>query len=112
MPGPPDEDLISLKREILIAIREGDVSGASDALLEVWAHHGIIGGNNGELIHMTADSTNSTNTQSFLQQFLHITDAPVNDIVIVADNLSSHKSKSTREFIQEHKIQVLHLNLI
>jgi hypothetical protein len=45
MPGPPDEDLISLKREILIAIREGDVSGASDALLEVWAHHGIIGGN-------------------------------------------------------------------
>jgi len=45
MPREPDEELTSLKREIMIAIREGDVSGASDALLEVWAHHGIIGGN-------------------------------------------------------------------
>ena len=28
--------------------------------------YGIIGGNNGEFIHMTADSTNSANTQAFL----------------------------------------------
>ena len=45
MPREADEELISLKREILVALREGDVSGASDALLEIWAHHGVIGGN-------------------------------------------------------------------
>lgn len=45
MPREADEELISLKREILVALREGDVSGASDALLEIWAHHGIVGGN-------------------------------------------------------------------
>ena len=45
MPREADEELISLKREILVALREGDVSGASDALLEIWAHHGVVGGN-------------------------------------------------------------------
>jgi len=45
VPREADEELISLKREILVALREGDVSGASDALLEIWAHHGIVGGN-------------------------------------------------------------------
>ena len=45
MPRETDEELISLKREILVALRDGDVSGASDALLEIWAHHGIVGGN-------------------------------------------------------------------
>ena len=45
MPREADEELISLKREIMIAIREGAISGASDTLLEVWAHHGILGGN-------------------------------------------------------------------
>ena len=45
MPREADEELISLKREILVALREGDVSGASAALLEIWAHHGVVGGN-------------------------------------------------------------------
>ena len=71
--------------------------------------YGIIGGNNGELIHMAADKTNSDNTQAFLEQFLYLTDAPHDEIVIVADNHSSHKSQSTRQFLQDHNVQMLHL---
>ena len=40
---------------------------------------------------------------------MHLTDAPLEDIVIVADNQSSHKSQSTREFLEAHKIRFLFL---
>ena len=39
-----DPDLIDLKRRILTAMRSGDIEEASDTLLEVWAHHGILRG--------------------------------------------------------------------
>ena len=58
---------------------------------------------------MAADRTDSANTQAFLQQFLHLTEAPLEDIVIVADNQSSHKSQSTRAFLEEHGLNILFL---
>ena len=57
--------------------------------------YGIIGGNSGEFIHMVTDKTNSENTQAFIQQLLHLADAPQEEIIIVADNHSSHKCRST-----------------
>ena len=71
--------------------------------------YGIVGGNDGELIHMTADRTDSDNTQAFLQQFLHLTAAPHDEIVIVADNHSAHKSQSTQRFLERHNVRLLHL---
>ena len=38
-----------------------------------------------------------------------MTEAPLEDIVIVADNQSSHKSQSTRAFLEEHGINILFL---
>ena len=71
--------------------------------------YGIIGGNSGEFIHMVTDKTNSDNTQAFLQQFLHLASAPHEEIIIVADNHSSHKSRSTKIFLLKHNIQMLYL---
>ena len=46
MPGKSvDPELIALKNKILVALRVGDIETASDTLLEVWAHHGIMNGN-------------------------------------------------------------------
>jgi hypothetical protein len=42
---PDDPELAALKRELMAALRKGELDDASDTLLEVWAHHGIIGGN-------------------------------------------------------------------
>lgn len=40
-----DPELLALKNKLLAALRLGDVEEASDILLEVWAHHGIMNGN-------------------------------------------------------------------
>jgi len=45
MPKDSDPELAALKRELMAALRKGELDDASDTLLEVWAHHGIIGGN-------------------------------------------------------------------
>ena len=33
-------ELFKLKRELMSALRAGDMEIASDTLLEIWAHHG------------------------------------------------------------------------
>ncbi|KOU53093.1 transposase [Streptomyces sp. WM6378] len=51
-------------------------------------------------VTMTAASRNSVNYQQFLRR---VEDAnPTGAIWIVTDNLSSHNSKSTREWLQDH----------
>jgi uncharacterized tellurite resistance protein B-like protein len=38
-------ELFKLKRELMAALRAGDMEIASDTLLEIWAHHGVVNGN-------------------------------------------------------------------
>lgn len=38
-------DLKDIKQRLLASIRSGDVEAATDALLETWAHHGVVRGN-------------------------------------------------------------------
>jgi len=39
-----DPDLLEMKRRLLVSIRAGDMEAASDVLLEVWMHHGVLYG--------------------------------------------------------------------
>lgn len=39
-----DPDLLELKRRLMAALNSGDMESASDALLEVWMHHGVLYG--------------------------------------------------------------------
>tara|TARA_R100000700_G_C3167705_1_gene142603 strand:+ start:368 stop:670 length:303 start_codon:yes stop_codon:yes gene_type:complete len=39
-----DLELVDMKRRLLVALRSGDMEAASDALLEVWMHHGVLYG--------------------------------------------------------------------
>ena len=61
---------------------------------------GIIGGDDVELIYMLANKTNSESFLEFMQQFLYLTLTPAEDIVVVLDNHSAHKSESTRAFLR------------
>ena len=62
--------------------------------------YGALRPGDGQEVTMTAASRNSANYQRFLQK---VEDANSADrIVIVTDNLSSHSSKSTREWLQGH----------
>ncbi|MEV6638232.1 transposase [Actinoplanes sp. NPDC051470] len=54
----------------------------------------------GHAVTMYADRRNSLCYQDFLQQLEH--DNPTGDIVVITDNLSSHTSLSTREWLTEH----------
>ncbi|WP_240351091.1 transposase [Streptomyces olivoreticuli] len=66
---------------------------------KTWVHGGLRPAD-GQEITMTAASRNSVNYQQFL---LLLEDAnPTGDIVVVTDNLSSHNSKSTREWLEDH----------
>ena len=40
---------------------------------------------------------------------MHLTKAPLEDVVIVADNQSSHNFESTKRFLEEHEINILFL---
>ena len=40
---------------------------------------------------------------------MHLTDTPHNQIVIVADNQSSHKSESTKRFLDQNSIKMMYL---
>ena len=54
----------------------------------------------GHAVTMCADRRNSLCYQDFLQ---HLEDGnPTGDIVVITDNLSSHTSVSTREWLTEH----------
>jgi hypothetical protein len=54
----------------------------------------------GQEVTMTAASRNSANYQRFLRL---VEDAnPTGRIVVIADNLSAHHSKSTREWLRDH----------
>ncbi|WP_232835759.1 IS630 family transposase [Actinocorallia populi] len=54
----------------------------------------------GQAVTLCASSRNSARYQDFLQL---IEDAnPEGQIIVVTDNLSSHNSKSTREWLQDH----------
>jgi DDE superfamily endonuclease len=54
----------------------------------------------GHAVTMCADRRNSLCYQDFLQQLE--ADNPTGDIVVITDNLSSHTSVSTREWLTEH----------
>ena len=42
---PGDSTLEEIKRRLLSGLRGGDLESAADALLEAWAHHGVVKGN-------------------------------------------------------------------
>jgi transposase len=66
---------------------------------KTWVYGGLRVAD-GQQITCTASSRNSLNYQRFLQL---VEDAnPDKEIVIVTDNLSSHDSKSTREWLSGH----------
>ncbi|MGW1077984.1 IS630 family transposase [Streptomyces sp. NPDC002537] len=66
---------------------------------KTWVY-GALRPADGQEITMTASSRNSVNYQKFLHL---LEDAnPTGDIVIVTDNLSSHNSKATREWLEDH----------
>jgi hypothetical protein len=43
--APADIALEEIKRRLLSGLRGGDIESATDALLEAWAHHGVVKGN-------------------------------------------------------------------
>ncbi|GHF40025.1 transposase [Streptomyces morookaense] len=49
---------------------------------------------------MTAGSRNSANYQQFLRLLEEAN--PTGDIMVVTDNLSSHNSKATRDWLEDH----------
>ncbi|SNT35841.1 DDE superfamily endonuclease [Streptosporangium subroseum] len=66
---------------------------------KTWVY-GALRPYDGHEVTMTASCRNSANYQRFLQLIEEAN--PAREIVIVADNLSSHNSKSTREWLEEH----------
>lgn len=54
----------------------------------------------GQAVTLTASSRNSLYYQRFLEMLEQAN--PVGDIHVVTDNLSSHNSKSTREWLLDH----------
>uniref|UniRef100_UPI000B16C05E IS630 family transposase n=1 Tax=Nocardia amamiensis TaxID=404578 RepID=UPI000B16C05E len=65
----------------------------------VWVY-GSIRVRDGQAVTLTAGSRNSVNYQRFLELIEQAN--PVGDIYVITDNLSSHNSKSTREWLEDH----------
>ena len=66
---------------------------------KTWVY-GALRPADGHEITMTADSRNSVAYQRFLQLVEEAN--PDGEIVVVADNLSSHHSRSTRTWLEDH----------
>ncbi|MFE3002466.1 transposase [Nocardia sp. NPDC059246] len=65
----------------------------------VWVY-GSIRVRDGHAVTLTASSRNSINYQPFLELVEQAN--PVGDIYVITDNLSSHNSKSTREWLEDY----------
>ncbi|MGO4650049.1 IS630 family transposase [Nocardia sp. 2YAB30] len=66
---------------------------------KIWVH-GSIRVRDGQAVTLTAGSRNSVNYQRFLEMIEQAN--PTGDIHVITDNLSSHNSKSTREWLEDH----------
>ncbi len=66
---------------------------------KIWVY-GSIRIRDGQAITYTASSRNSVHYQRFLELVEQAN--PTGDIYVITDNLSSHNSKSTREWLQYH----------
>jgi transposase InsO family protein len=66
---------------------------------KTWVYSGLPGAD-GQAITLCATSRNSAHCQRFLRQ---VQDAnPHGQIVVITDNLSSHDSKATRAWLEDH----------
>jgi hypothetical protein len=66
---------------------------------KIWVY-GCVRIRDGQAVTLTASSRNSVNYQWFLELVERAN--PAGDIYVITDNLSSHNSKSTREWLIEH----------
>jgi hypothetical protein len=66
---------------------------------KTWVY-GAIRVRDGQAVTLTASSRNSLYYQQFLEMLEQAN--PVGDIHVITDNLSSHNSKSTREWLLDH----------
>lgn len=66
---------------------------------KTWVY-GAVRVRDGQAVTLTASSRNSVNYQRFLDLVERAN--PAGDIYVITDNLSSHDSKSTREWLVDH----------